>query len=100
MTHLTLRITGDGRVLSLWDDTVDWSALGALRVTRASHVEFCAKRQAWCVRPARPRAGWRRLWQALCRCPRGEVLFASASREAALAWEHEYFAPGGPGWCS
>ncbi len=35
MTHLTLRITGDGRVLSLWDDAVDWPALAGLEgITR------------------------------------------------------------------
>ena len=47
---IKLRITSDGRVRSLWNDDVDFAALGRLTVRRASHVEFDARSQQWTVR--------------------------------------------------
>mgnify|MGYP001584509740 FL=1 len=38
-----------GLVRGLYTDEVDWSALGPLRVTRASTVEFDETRQGWVV---------------------------------------------------
>lgn len=38
-----------GLVRGLYTDEVDWPALGPLRVTRASTVEFDERRQGWVV---------------------------------------------------
>jgi hypothetical protein len=82
-----LRITPDGRITGLWTDEVDLAAVGALRVRRASFVEFDDWRQCWCVCEARPRALWRRVLQALLRRPMGRIVHAAQRRSAALDWE-------------
>jgi len=82
-----LRISPDGRIRGLWDDNVPLGELGAVRVERASHVEFDNGLQSWTVRPT-AQSGTRR-------CP---VVHHSRSRRSALAWEHENFQPGGPFW--
>ena len=51
---IKLRITPDGRICGLWTDNVQLRDLGALKVRRASHVEFDDRRQCWCVREAEP----------------------------------------------
>ena len=100
MSTIKLRITADGRVRGLWNDTVDWPAIGLLTVRRASHVEFSQRRQAWYVRRARP-GGWlRRISQWALRRPCGELLHWAEARADALAWEQEHFGPGGPDWRS
>jgi hypothetical protein len=93
-----LRIAADGTVRGLWADGVNWAEIGQVRVERASHVEFCRRRQAWYVQPARPLAWWRRVLQALLGRPFGEKLFWAATRVEALRWEAEHFGPGGTGW--
>ena len=93
-----LRITPDGTVRGLWDDTVDWASLGPVSVRRASHVESCDKAQLWCVRPGQLRNALHRLLQWMLHRPCGEILHWAATRSAALAWEQEHFGPGGPGW--
>ena len=97
MSPVRLRISADGTVRGLYDDAVDWQALGSVTVRRASHVEFSSRRQAWYVQVAQPRRWWRRSLQAVLRWPCGEIVHWSPTRTAALAWEHEHFAPGGPG---
>ncbi len=42
-------IDAGGLVRGLYTDEVDWPALGSLRVTRASTVEFDETRQGWVV---------------------------------------------------
>jgi len=93
-----IRIDPDGTVRGLWTDEIDWHSLGRLAVARASHVEFCPRRQMWCVRAGRPRNPLRRALQFLLRRPFGEILHWAASRSDALAWEADYFGVGGPGW--
>ena len=66
----------------LHDDAVDLSALGAINVQRASHVERDNATGFWTVRSAKT----------------GELLQARTTRAAALAWEHEYYSPDGEGW--
>ena len=39
----------DGRIEGLYTDTVPLKDLGHLNVRRATHVEFCEKRQEWVV---------------------------------------------------
>ncbi len=95
---MKLRITPDGTVRGLWDDAIDWPTLGRIAVRRASHVEFCPRRQQWYVQSGRPRSWWRRVLQRVLRRPFGEVLHWAATRSSALTWEREHFAPGGPGW--
>jgi hypothetical protein len=82
-----LRITADGRICGLWDDNVPLGELGAVRVERASHVEFDNGLQSWTVRPT-AQSGARY-------CP---IVHQSRSRRSALVWEHENFQPGGPFW--
>ncbi len=95
---MKLRIKLDGTVCGLWSDAVDWSQVGPLSVRRASHVEFCERKQQWYVRAARPRGRIRRILQWTFRCPLGEVLYWASTRQEALAWEHAYYSPDGPGW--
>ena len=90
---ITLRITADGRVQGLWNDTLGLPQLGPVRVRRVSYVEFDHRRQEWCVRPARPQRWWRRLVQLLLHRPCGEVLHRAATREGALEWERDHLAP-------
>jgi hypothetical protein len=88
----------DGTTRGLWTDVIDWHAIGHLNVERASHIEFCSRRQMWQVRLGRPRSTLRRLLQVLLRRPSGEILHWARSREAAMVWEREYFDVGGRGW--
>ena len=44
-----IRIAPDGTVRGLWTDEIDWTFLGQTTVARASHVEFCERRQLWYV---------------------------------------------------
>lgn len=95
---IKLRITHDGRVRGLWSDHLSFSELGIVHVRRASHVEFDQRSQSWFVREAVPKKGLCRLLQRLLGRPSGRVLFNAVTRSVALAWEHNYFQPGGPGW--
>ena len=49
MDSAVFLIAPGGLVRGLYTDEVDWSALGPLRVTRASTVEFDETRQGWVV---------------------------------------------------
>jgi hypothetical protein len=93
-----IRTAPDGTVRALWTDEIDWRSLGRLKVERASHVEFCRRRQLWFVRAGTPRAAWRRVLQWVLRRQFGEIECRTPSREEALAWERERFGPGGLGW--
>ena len=95
---MKLRITTDGAVRALHNDELDWAAIGRLNVKRASHVEFCARRQQWIIRTGRPRRWWRQLQHWLLGRPMGEIVFVAYSRTRALAWESRHFGPGGDGW--
>ncbi len=89
---IRLCITSDGRVQGLWDDSLDLPALGPVRVRRASHIEFCPRRQTWYVQVARPRAWWRRLLQLALRRPWGEVMHWARTRGEVLEWEQGHLA--------
>lgn len=93
-----LRITPDGRVRGLWTDDVRLAELGTMHVRRASHVEFDDRHQSWYVREAEPGGAARRWLQRLLGLDFGQLLHRATTRASALAWEHEYFQPGGPGW--
>jgi hypothetical protein len=96
--HATFEITPDGRVRGLWTDAIALPPLGRCLVQRVSYVEFSTQRQCWYVREAQPTSWLRRLLQALFGRPLGRTLHAAPSREQALRWEKQHFAPGGPGW--
>ena len=93
-----LRIAPDGTVRGLWTDEIDWQSLGRSSVRRASHVEYCDRRQQWYVRAARPRSWIRRVQQWAVGRPCGEVLLWANTRQEALAWEQRHYGPGGPRW--
>ena len=95
-----LRIAPDGVVRALWTDEVDWASVGKASVERASHIEFCKRRQLWYVRASRRCNALRAFLQFVLRRPFGPILHWSGGRGDALAWEREYFSPGGPGWQS
>jgi hypothetical protein len=95
---IKLRITTDGRISGLWTDTVQMQDIGLVHVRRASHVEFDDCRQCWFVREAQPKKRLTNLWYRLLGQPVGRILHQSRTRKEALTWEHEHFAPGGPGW--
>jgi hypothetical protein len=95
---MKLRIAPDGTVRGLWTDTVDWRSLGPVSVRRASHVEFCHRKQLWYVRRARARSALRRCLQRLTGQPFGEILYLADTREEALRWEQKHYGVGGPGW--
>ncbi len=49
MDSAVFLVEADGLVRGLYTDEVDWPALGPLRVTRASTVEFDETMQGWVV---------------------------------------------------
>jgi hypothetical protein len=95
---IRLRISPDGCIRGLWNDDVGFAELGTMQVRRASHVEFDESQQCWCVRSAASAGLMRRLLQWLIGGASGRILYRAATRTAALAWEHDHFEPGGPGW--
>ncbi len=95
---MKLRISPDGVVRGLWNDELDWRALGQLNVRRASHVEFCSRTQSWCVTSGRRRNAFQLLLRRLLRLSARGVLFSAPTRSEALLWEATHFGPGGPGW--
>jgi hypothetical protein len=64
--------TGNGH--GLFTEAIDLSSLGALEIVRASSIEFNNTAQQWEVKS-----------------PEGELMFSHPSRQACLAWEHQYF---------
>jgi hypothetical protein len=97
---IKLRITPDGRIRGLWEDSLDLHELGALRVRRASHVEYDNDRQCWCVRSATPKRRLDHWLHRLLGRPARQVLHQTTTRASALAWEHDHFGPDGRGWNS
>jgi hypothetical protein len=95
---IRLRISPDGCIRGLWTDEISFGELGTMQVRRASHVEFDEKRQCWCVRSATHAGLHARMWHWLTGNGRRTVLHRAGTRHAALAWEHDHFEPGGPGW--
>lgn len=85
-----LIITEDGLICGLWSDDLSLHEIGRCSVRRASLVEYDNVAGMWTVRADVP--WWRRLFNV------GRILFSSPSRDAALAWEREWFSPGGGGW--
>lgn len=79
---MKILITKTGGVQMLHDDVADLCSLGSVTCKRASHVEFDTVKQKWYVQSAKTL----------------EVLGYFESREKALAWEKDYYSPGGQGW--
>ena len=75
---IKLRITPDGSIRGLWTDDVQLRDLGALKVRRASHVEFDDRQQCWIVREAQPTSHLCRWLQWLFGRPMGRVLHRAA----------------------
>lgn len=96
MKEIKLQITPKGGIQMLHDDAVDLSQFGKIEVTRASHVEFFDGQVSsdefkrfegmavgWYVQSAKTL----------------DVLKSGCSTRAeALAWEKEWYSPGGGGW--
>jgi hypothetical protein len=80
---IKLRVKPDGTICGLWDDEAYLQSLGECHIRRASHIEYDNSLGLWVVTTT----GIRR-----------KVLAMANSRSEALAWELEYFKPGGPGW--
>ena len=91
MSVTRLRISTEGNIIGLWDDGIDWHSLGNLTIHRASHVEFCARRQLWYAQRAQSRNALHRFLQCMLNRPFGEVLHWSPTRQEALEWERAYF---------
>lgn len=66
----------------LHDDVASLETLGKVEVSRASHVEYDNARQKWYVQSAKTMV----------------VLGHFDTREAALAWEKDFYSPGSSGW--
>lgn len=79
---IKVEVTSD-TVRMLHDDSLDLSQLGRVRVTRASNVEFNNATGFWYVQSAKT----------------GKMLKEDfQTRADALAWEKDYYSPGGKGW--
>ena len=91
---MKILITTEGTVKSLWNGSVDWRSLGRVTISRASHVEFCNKKQMWYVKAGRPHHWLRRVLQRISGYRLGEILYWANTREEALDWEQEYFGSG------
>lgn len=63
-----------GIVTGLYTEEIPLSALGSLRIERLTTIEFDDRTQLWEVRDRAAR-----------------LLFADASRDRCLRWEHERF---------
>lgn len=74
MTAHTLDFTPDGTVSGLHTDRTDLSALGPMKVRRASWIDFNEHSQKWEVR-----------WSPHADDP----VFTHESREVCLDWERE-----------
>lgn len=74
--NIEIVFTADGNAECLWTEALPLHALGALKMRRASVVEFNEGRQQWEVRPPDDKI---------------TVLFASKSREQCLQWEQQHF---------
>jgi hypothetical protein len=82
MQTIKLEISGN-EIRKLHDDLIDWGKFGKLKVRRASHVEFNNKTGFWFVKSAKT----------------GKMIKDDfKTRELALAFEKEYYTPGGKGW--
>lgn len=69
-----LVFSADGTGRGLYTEAVDLAAIGRLRVSRASRVEFDNRAGLWRVYPPRG----------------GEALFSHRSRRACIEWEHTH----------
>ena len=74
MISHVLKFDGAGVGHCLYTEVLDLTAIGPLEIARASNIEFNMKTQQWDVRSAE-----------------GQVLYANASRQLCLDWEHQYF---------
>jgi hypothetical protein len=74
MKTLVLKFDTAGDGHCLYTEALDLSSIGALRIVRASTIEFNQTEQRWEVRNAAE-----------------ELLFSNLSRQACLDWEHQYF---------
>jgi hypothetical protein len=73
---MTLTITHEGDIVTLYDDLLHKLNLGSMTMRRASHVEFNPTLQEWEVSLAEKS---------------GEVVYRHPSRSVCLAWERDYF---------
>ena len=80
--RIELEIYGD-EIRMLYDGTLDLAKLGKQKISRASHVEFNNETGKWYVQSARTLKMIREDFD---------------SRSKALAFEKEYYNPGGLGW--
>lgn len=71
--NTTLHILPDGTVHGFYTEAINLTALGTLRVERASTIEFDNPAQVWRVFDRR-----------------GRCLHSSPSREDCLGWESEH----------
>ena len=78
MTH-AITFHEDGTATALHTDAIPLQSLGALKVSRASTIEFNEADQLWEVRIENKIGG------------SNAVYFRDASREVCLSWEHSYF---------
>ncbi len=69
----TLCFRSDGTVQGLYTEVIDLRALGQLRVTRATSIEFDHPCQVWRVFD-----------------PGGQMLYSSPSRQLCLEWEQKH----------
>jgi hypothetical protein len=74
MIAAVLKFDPSGNGHGLFTEVIDLSSLGALEIVRASSIEFKNTAQQWEVKSQE-----------------GELLFSHPSRQACLAWEHQYF---------
>ena len=74
MNTLVLKFDNSGTAHCLYSELIDLNRLGALKVRRASNIEFNASRQEWEVRGGS-----------------GRVLHSNRSRSVCLTWEQNHF---------
>lgn len=79
---IKLQITSAGGIAMLHDDAIDLREFGKPEISRASHVEPDSS-GLWYVQSAKT----------------GEIIKSGFdTRAEALAFEKEYYSPGGQGW--
>lgn len=71
---MKITFTPHGLGQCLYTELIDLTAIGRLRIKRATNIEFDNNRQAWRVKDVQ-----------------GKALYESSSRQACLDWERHYF---------
>jgi hypothetical protein len=94
--EISLEITKSGGIQMLHSDAVDLNQFGNVEVRRASHVEYSDGK--WSPLTLTWMGVVEKGWYVQSASTLTVLASGFKTRAEALAWEREYYSPGGPGW--